>query len=132
MMKKRILYGSVFLFPFLMMIGVNEYVKTQIGEKGYHRKGTIAINSAKKFKEKCSWICHNDTDYCQNNHVKFAKPYFDKIDKIYFGLIGFLKSTGNYRLANILFLVILSPLLIYFLLIQSIELQLKINSWKHR
>ena len=129
-MKKRILYLLILVLPFLGMIMVNEFVRPNIKEKGYKKQGITAINSAKRIKEKCSWICHNDTGYCKENHVKFAKPYFDKIDPIYFGIIHSLKATGDYGLANVIFLVILIPLIMYFLLVKSISMQLEIRKFK--
>jgi len=114
------------------MIIINEFVKINTSEEGYSRQGIIAINTGKKYKDKCSWICHNNTNYCKANHVKLAKPYFDKIDPIYFGIIGSLKSTGNYGLANIIFLVILLPLIMYVLLVKSINLQIKIRKLRKR
>jgi len=129
-MKKQLLYVLILLLPFAGMITINELTSLNITEKGYAKKGIVAINSAKKLKDKCSWACHNNTVYCKENHVKFAKPYFDKIDPIYFGIIHALKSTGNYRLANIIFLVILLPLGMYFLLVKSIAIQFEIRSIK--
>lgn len=111
---------------------INEFVRLNSNEEGYNKQGVTAINTAKKQKEKCSWICHNNTNYCKNHHVKLAKPYFDGIDPIYTGIINALQSTGNYGFANILFLVILLPLIMYILLIKSIGLQFKIRNLKNR
>jgi hypothetical protein len=86
----------ILILPFVGMILINEFVRINTNEEGFNKQEVIAINSAKKQKEKCSWVCHNDTDYCKKNHVKLVKPYFDKIDPIYFGIIDSLKSTGNY------------------------------------
>ena len=132
-MKKQALYWSILILPFLVMIMVNEFVRLNTNEKGYTKgkRGLIqnitAINTADKLIGKCTWICHNDTNYCKKNHVKLAKPYFNKIDPIYFGIINSLKSTGNYGLANIIFLVIVLPLIIYILLVKSISLEFKIR-----
>jgi hypothetical protein len=114
------------------MVLINEYVRYNSNEEGYNTYGITAINTAKKTKERCSWICHNNTTYCKENHVKLSKSYVDKIDPVYFGIIRVLKSTGNYGLANIIFLVILFPLIIYVLLIQSIRMQFKIRQLNKR
>lgn len=129
-MKKTSLYLSIFVFPFLMMIIINEVVRVTIKEKGYTRRGVTAINSAKRTVKKCTWICHNDTEYCKSNHVKLTAPHFDKIDPVYFGIIHSLKSTGNYKFANILFLVILIPLMLFFLLVKSIDMEFQIRKLK--
>jgi len=129
-MKKQILYFTILIFPFLWMIVINEFVRLNIADKGSKRKGVVAINSEKKYKHSCSWACHDNTAYCKKNHVKFTKSYFDKIDPVYFGIIKFFKSTGNYGLANIIFLVVLLPLFMYFLLVKSISIQLRIRKIK--
>lgn len=129
-MKRRLLYLAILVFPLLSMVAVNEFARGSVTEDGYTSHGITAINSAEGFKEKCSWACHNDTKYCKEHHVKLAKPYFAQIDPIYFGIIRSLQSTGNYGLANIIFLVILIPLLIYILLVKSIRLQRQIRHIK--
>lgn len=126
-MNKRILYFLIVLFPFFIMIITNEIVRFNKAEKGYTRRGIVAINSVEKTVDKCSWNCHNDTQYCKKNHVKYVKLHFDKIDPIYFGIISLLKSTGNYGLANIVFLVLLFPLIMFLLLTKIIDYQIKIN-----
>lgn len=112
------------------MITTNEYVRLNTTEIGYNGQGVTAINTVNKEKKKCTWICHNNTSYCKVNHVQLAKPYFNVIDPIYYGIINSLKSTGNYGLANIFFLVILLPLTMFFLLIKSIRLEFEIRTIK--
>ncbi len=129
-MKKYIRNIILLTFPFLLMVGVNEIVKPTITEKPYSSSGITTINSADKIPDRCTWICHNQTSYCKKNHVKFAKDFFTVTDKIYFGAIGLLRSTGNYGMANIVFLVVLIPLTMWFLLVQSITIQGKINEIK--
>ena len=132
-MKKQALYWSILILPFLVMIMVNEFVRLNTNEKGYTKgkwgliQNITAINTADKLKGKCTWICHNHTNYCKKNHVKLAKPYFNKIDPIYFGIINSLKSTGDYGLANIIFSVLILPLIIYILLVKSIRLEFRIR-----
>lgn len=112
------------------MIVVNEFIRLNIVEKGFDREGVMTINSLNKMNDKCTWACHDDTQYCKVNHVKFAKSYFDEIDPVYFGVIRYLGMIGNYSLANIIFLVILIPLMIYCLLLKSISIQIEINRLK--
>ena len=129
-MKKQILYLSIVLVPFLMIIMTNEFVRLHIDNTGSKYQGATTINSSQKLKGKCSWACHNNTTYCKVTHVKFTQPYFDKIDPIYFGIINSLKSTGDYGLANIIFLVILFPLIIFFLLTKSLRMEAEIRRIK--
>lgn len=112
------------------MIVINEIVRINMVEKGYNHQGIIAINSAEKLKNQCTWVCHENTNYCKENHVKLVKPYFEYIDPVYFGIISSLKSTGHYGVANVLFLVVLIPMAMYLLLIKSVNLQLKISRLK--
>ena len=51
---------------------------------------------------------------------------------LYFGTISLLAKTGNYGLANIIFLVILLPLLIWFFIIKSLNIQDEIRKLKRR
>ena len=138
-MKKQILYWSILILPFLCMIVINEFVRLNTNEEGYTKQGKwglpiqgiTAINSGKPLKDKCTWMCHNNTNYCKENHAKLAKPYFDKTDPIYHGTIKSLQSTGNYVSANIIILVIILPLIMYILLVKSISLEFKIRKlWK--
>lgn len=131
-LKKIILYLAILILPFAIMVGVNETVRFYKTDKGYLRQGVTAINSVTRTPDTCTWICHNDTSYCKEQHVKYAKPYFSIIDPIYFGIIRSLHATGNYGLANIVFLVIVFPLALYFLFIKSLHLQSKINRLKNK
>ena len=116
-MKKYLLGLLVLMSPFIIMILVNESFRYKNNEEQYSAFGITAINSNNYTPDKCTWVCHNNTNYCKEHHVKYLKNYFAYSDKLYFGIIGLLASTGNYGLANIIFLVILIPLYIWFLLI---------------
>ncbi len=120
------------IFPFLIMILINESVRLTINEKPYKVKGVTAINSKLITKTKCSWHCYIDTGYCKHYHVKTLTHYFDYIDPIYFKIIRSMHSTGNYQLANVIFLVLLLPLLMFFLWVKIIDLQSQINSLKSK
>ncbi len=109
------------------MILINEIVEQIIKEKSYSNHGITAINSVERNTNKCTWICHNNTVFCKENHVKVLKPYFQYTDTIYFGAISLLQKTGNYGLANIIFLVVLIPVLIWFFIIKSMNIQDEIN-----
>lgn len=105
------------------MIIVNEIVRPTVKEKPYSKHGITAINSVDKITNKCTWICHNNTTFCKVHHVKYLKNYYAHTDPIYFGTIGLLAKTGNYGLANIVFLVILFPILIWLFIIKSLNIQ---------
>ena len=117
----------ILLFPFALMILVNEYSKGKIQPSTYQSRGQDTINSAQRDPSTCTWACHNDTSYCKAHYVKFDDHYFTYTDPLYFGMIIILKGFGNYGLANILLLVLFFPLLIYTLLIKSLQIQDQIN-----
>ena len=131
-MNRKTRNATLLIAPFLAMVLVNEIVRPTIKEKPNSLNGITAINPALPSKDKCTWRCHNDTAFCKQNHVKHAGRLFNIIDPVYFGIINLLKSTGNYAVANILFLVLLLPLLMYYLLVKIFNIQMEINSIKNK
>lgn len=119
----------ILLTPFMLMVLVNEYVRIH-NKEHFKSKGFSVLNTTEPIKNKCSWNCHNNTAYCIKHHVKYAKPYLKYTNPIYFGAIGALRSTGNYGLANILFLIILMPLWMFYFLAKSIDLLIEIRKTK--
>jgi hypothetical protein len=117
----------ILIFPFATMVMVNEYSRLQLEETDYLSRGQATLNPPSLNPEKCTWACHNDTGYCKTHHVKFDTDYFAYTDPLYFGMITVLKGFGNYGLANILFLVLFFPILIYLLLIKSLHIQDQLN-----
>jgi hypothetical protein len=131
-MKKWTPYLLVFAAPFLLMVLINEYVDWRLGKSGYVTQGVEAIHSSERLKERCTWVCHNDTDWCKTHHVKFLSEHFALVDQVYFGIVRLLKGTGAYRAANIFFLVLLIPVLMCYLLVRSINMQVEINGIKRK
>lgn len=129
-LKRNIL---ILLTPIIIVIVVNE--ASRLSNKSNNKNHCFYyINTSTPIKNKCTWHCHNATTYCIENHTKLAKPYLKYTNPIYFGIINSFKSTGNYGLANIVFLVILIPFWMYYFLVKSISLILeirKIKKWKH-
>ena len=119
--KKNIL---ILIAPFMLVVIVNEYSRIQ-NKTLYKSKGFTLLNTTEPIKNECSWSCHNNTSYCLKHHVKLTKPYLKYTNPVYFGAIGALKSTGNYGLANIVFLVILMPLWMFYFLAKSVDLILE-------
>jgi hypothetical protein len=120
---KIILYLAVLIAPFLVMLVANEHQRGKIRGKVYEKQGIEAINSVEKTLDCCTWYCHNDTEYCIKTHNRFIKgTYLTFTNRIYFGILDFLSSVkGAYVAMNILFLVVVIPLLIWILLICVIE-----------
>jgi hypothetical protein len=123
MKLKFLIYLLLLVFPFLLMICVNESLRGKMQEKAYHKNGINAMNSAEKTPNYCTWYCHNDTDYCIKNHNKIIKGDFLVFtNRIYNSIIRFLSSVkGSYQVMNVLFLVVGIPLLIWLLLVSAID-----------
>lgn len=131
MNNKLVLSFLILILPVLFVVSINEYSRLNSSNKGFVRKGITAINPSVKTPKKCSWYCHTDTGYCKKHHTHLLKNHTSKIDPFYFGIINSLHNAGDYGLANIIFLVILFPALIYVLLIKSISIQRKIKELKN-
>lgn len=129
-MKKRIRNLLILLTPFMVMVLLNEIVRGTSNEPAYKMGAITTMNSNLQMESRCSWSCHNNTTYCKEHHVKLLRPYFQYFDILYFGLIGLLKSTGSYGLANLVFLVCALPLIMFYLLVRSIDLQIEISETK--
>lgn len=123
---------ALLLLPYLLMIIINEAYRPTIKETPYSLRGITAINSDVRTPDKCTWAAHSDTAYCKQNHVKLLKNHMDITDKIYFGAIGALHSTGNYGAANVIFLVILFPLIMWYSLVKVIDYTLEIKALKRQ
>jgi hypothetical protein len=101
------------------MVGMNEIVRTNNESHSYSYNGIKAIHSGEKSLKICSWICHNNTTFCKKYHVKIKHDYLNITDPFYFGIIGLLKGTGSYGLANVLFLVIIFPFAIFYMTVRG-------------
>lgn len=129
--QKLSLYLLPLLLAFTAMVAVNEYARRTIRESSVSPKGH-RMNSSVATPYACTWNCYNDTGYCKRHHVKWAGDYFGFIDPLYFGMIRALLATGDYGMANILFLVVLWPLLMSYLLIKPLLIQIQISRLKKR
>ena len=127
----KILRNIIILFlPYLIIFAVNELVRPTIKVNKYKIYGIKTINSNEKLQEKCTWIGHETTDFCTSNHVKFLKPYLNKTEHLYFGIIDNLHATGNYQYANVFLLVLIFPFVIWFSLIKIIDYSIEILKLK--
>jgi hypothetical protein len=124
-------YLLILALPLGILIFINESYRIKQNEKNFEFYGISTINSSEELKDACSWICYQRTEYCKKHHVKFLKPYFTKTDTLYYGVIKNLKSSGDYVLANIIFLVFLIPLTIMYFIIKTIAINLEIKKLKN-
>jgi len=129
-MSRRLRNILIIISPFLLMIFVNESFRFTQNMKGGKVYGVTTMNTQVKMSNECSWSCYYNTTYCKQNHVKHMSNYFQYIDGFYFWQIRFLHSFGNYTVANIVFLVILWPGLMIFLLITFLNQREQIKKLK--
>jgi hypothetical protein len=126
-MKKIFLYLVPLLVAFILVVVINEYCRRGMDHRGGVKFGQSTMNTALATPEACSWACYDNTAYCKQNHVKVLNKYFSVFDPLYFGMICALKQTGNYGAANVIFLVILWPSVMSFLLVRFLINQSKIR-----
>ena len=121
-------YFLPLFLPIAIVVIVNEYSRPNL--TGYYNSkyDVTAMNPNKRDPNVCTWSGFFDTGYCKKNHVKYLNQHFDIIDPIYFGIINALHKTGNYGAGNIIFLVILWPAIMYFLLIRIFHLRKQLKN----
>lgn len=122
---------TILLVPFILLIITNEYSRTTIKDVPYTKMGVAFINPEMWSTNTCSWACHNSSAFCEAHHIRYARPIKTYIDPIYFGIINALKSTGNYGLANVIFLVIGWPLIMWYTLIRCLDMRTKLKELRH-
>jgi len=116
-MNKKIRNLFLFLFPFALMVFVNHFIKPTVDPIPNDGKWNTTVS----LPNRCSWACHNNTIYCIEHHVKMNKNLLAVSLPFYFGEIMLLKLAGNYSLINILLLVTLVPLYLWYFLIKIID-----------
>jgi hypothetical protein len=121
------------VLPFLCIVLINEVSRPTIKEKPFSLYSNT-MNSGQKLKNKCSWECHENTSYCKRYHVKLLSPYFSITDRLYCGVIEVLQNEEDefsfYQIMNVVFLVLVIPLLIWLLLAKSLSIQDQIRQLK--
>jgi hypothetical protein len=112
-MKKKGLL--LLLLPFVIMTIINEGCRLINKENNLYMLKCLntkvkTLNSDERTSDKCTWICHNDTWYCMDHHVKAKSLRMTEKQQLYFGEIKLLKSFDAYALTNILVYVIAFPI----------------------
>ncbi|MFM7015109.1 MAG: hypothetical protein ACKOX3_02170 [Bacteroidota bacterium] len=126
-MEKKIRNLLIFVFPFLLMIITNHFIKPAVDNNPKQGK----LITEKQLPQKCSWACHNNTLYCINHHVKMNRFLLKCSQPFYFGEITLLQMLGSYSLANILILVTFIPIYIWYFLIKIIDTLQEIKEVKN-
>ena len=114
------------------MILVNEIIRQSKEKMHFSHYGIMTINSNTPILNTCTWLCHDNTSYCIKHHVNLLKLLISFINPIYNGIIVLLRSTGNYGFANILFLVLVWPLLLVVLAKKVMDNHQKIKLLKNK
>lgn len=117
-MKKVIFIISILLFPYIIMLIVNETVYEKSSTKTIFGYNVTTHNPHSFTKEKCTWSCHHNTSLCEKHHIKHQS--IKKIDIIYDKIISLLYTGGSsfYAINNIIFLVLLWPLWMLYMFIR--------------
>jgi hypothetical protein len=103
------------------MVAVNESTKKGNYPITVFNSPTFALNPGNRMDSQCTWDCH--THGC--SHRAHNTVNIGVIDDLYKQIINALqlKEGGDvYQVMNIIFLVILWPLLMFILLVANIEL----------
>ena len=100
------------------MVVVNEATKTKAYRVNLFGTTVDALNPGNQMKSQCTWHCH--TKGCSHQNVISRGP----IDNLRIMIIDSLGvSNGDtYQTNNVLFLVILWPVLIFGLVVANVEL----------
>jgi hypothetical protein len=118
---------TILLLFFLTIILVNEYTRAITSKTWRNEQGTTRLNSTQSLTQKCTWLCHDNTDHCKTHHVKIVQRYYFYTDPLYFGIIGSMKNTGAYAFANVLLLALVIPVMLVYLFVRIAEMQQQIN-----
>jgi hypothetical protein len=121
-MRKWILYFALLTSPFLFMVVVNEANRTDDNTIHVNKKEEPAINTEEASPDKCTWNCHNNG--CLPSHRDQNVISLGPIDTLRRMIIESLGvSNGDtYQTNNVLFLVILWPVLMFGLVVANVEL----------
>lgn len=130
-MRKILRILGLLFASFLMVIAINEGSRLYLPKSRHTISGIRTLNHGRAMPNLCSWKCHNDTEYCKKHHTKILKSYMRFIDPIYDGIVQSLGRTGNYQWANIIFLVVIWPLMMCTLFVKVWSLYLKIKANEH-
>ncbi len=129
-MVLKVTFGLIFLVC-LFVISVNAFVPKETSNPAI-MYGIKAANTSAPMPNYCSWMCHNQTKYCKENHVNFLSNHFKYTDPVYFGIISMLHGTGNYKLANVILFVLILPILAIMMFIKILRFQIKISGLKSK
>ena len=119
-MRKWILYFALLTSPFLLMVVVNEATKTEDNTIHLNKKEEPAINTEEASPDKCTWDCHTNGCSHRDQNVISLGP-IDTLRRMIIESLG-VSNGDTYQTNNVLFLVILWPVLMFGLVVANVEL----------
>ena len=122
-MKRFIFYSLILATPFFCLIVVNEASRSEVYYVSIFGTKVPALNPQQKDAKRCTWDCHKACSHRDNNCINIGI-----IDVLYQNIINSLqlKKGGDvYQQMNVLFLVIIWPLVMFGLLVANVELFFK-------
>lgn len=123
-MKRFIFYSLILAIPFFCLVMVNEASRSEVYYVSVFGTKVPALNPQKKDAKRCTWDCHtNGCSHRENNCINIGI-----INDLYQNIITSLKLKEGgdvYQQMNVLFLVIIWPLVMFGLLVANVELFFK-------
>ena len=123
-MKRFIFYSLILVTPFFFLIVVNEASRSDVYYVSIFDTKVLALNPQQKDAKRCTWDCHsNECSHRKKNCINIGI-----IDVLYQNIIASLKLKDGgdvYQQMNVLFLVIIWPLVMFGLLVANVELFFK-------
>lgn len=110
-MKRLIIVALTGMLPMMLaydaLLICNEVQRSLLGTQGNARIHAL------HHEGHCGWECHdNTTRICLVEHDGMPEELREMVKPAYFGFIHLLRSSGNYRLANLVYLALLWPLVL--------------------
>jgi hypothetical protein len=122
-MKRFLFYFLILTTPFFCLIVVNEVSRSEPYQVTVFGKSEPSINPQQKDVKRCTWDCHKECSHRKKNCINVGI-----IDVLYQNIIASLDLKGDgdvYQQMNVLFLVIIWPLVMFGLLVANVELFFK-------
>ena len=123
-MKRFIFYSLILATPFLCLFMVNEASRSEPYKVSVFCTKVPALNPQQKDAKRCTWDCHtHGCSHRENNCINIGI-----INYLYQNIITSLKLKEGgdvYKQMNVLFLVIIWPLVMFGLLVANVELYFK-------
>ena len=123
-MKRFIFYSLILVTPFFFLIVVNEASRSEVYYVSIFDNKVTALNPEQRDAKRCTWDCHSEG--CSHREKNWINVGI--IDVLYQNIMTSLqlKKGGDvYQKMNVLFLVIIWPLVMFGLLVANVELFFK-------